>query len=395
MVSLMLSGCNNQGTDSVSIRSIPSISAPESDKEINSVDNPYTVAQFLEYCDKNVAKTQNTFSDGYFHVKALAKEISFFESSDSIFFKIVLGDTVDAEQEVPAFKIQKADGVNANIVYKGDEVLVAGYGEYYDGRFTLYPRNDFNPTLKKYTKKSVAVTLEDGKHVTYDTDPAGEHENGSTVSFTPTASNGYVVKYVLANGIEIQPNSEGKYSFEVNGPTKLLVRDVPASLVEEDLPKGEYKLTLEKSNLPLPLNYGSYDTEAVSTSFEVEGKEDTFDKLYKKVKVDFSEGCVNSYKYNEFGLNKGKSMAISVDQESMLIKTVDIDFYYSCSSFIYNAADDSDDTKEVKGTEGESKYSDGVYFSYDINGKNFFMKNDESAQYSNMIYYMTITLTVE
>lgn len=56
MVSLMLSGCNNQGTDSVSIRSIPSISTPESDKEINSVDNPYTIAQFLEYCDKNVIK---------------------------------------------------------------------------------------------------------------------------------------------------------------------------------------------------------------------------------------------------------------------------------------------------------------------------------------------------
>ncbi len=393
----MLAGCG-EPEDPVSSRTIPSISEDTSDKEINSIDNPYSVAQFLDYCNKNVEKVNNSFSDGYFHVKALAKEVAYYNTSSSVFFKITLVDAIDSEDNIPTFKIVKGDGINQNIIYQGDEVLIKGYGEYYDGRYTIYPNDtvDVSPTLLSYTNKTSEVTLEDGNHVSYDVEQlAKSYANGSKVTFKPTADDGYVVKYVLVNGVDTTPDSDGNYSFTVNGPTKVLVRDVPDSLVEEGLPAGDYSITLTKSIMPLAINYGSYEALAKTAYFQIEGKEDSFDKLYKKLKIDFSEGCINSYDYDEFGYLKGKSMLFSVVQENMKISSIDIEYFSSCTSFVYNAIDDSDENKEVEASPIDSKYSNGAAYSYAIDGKNVFLRNDPDGTYStNMFFYITLKLVV-
>ncbi len=396
LLSIALTGCN--GGDSVSTRSTPS-TTKKTDKEINNIDNPYTVAQFLDYCNQNVAKDSGTYSEGLFYIKAQVYETAYFEDEDQNYFHIIICDSLTDATQVPALSVNAGKDVSTDTIYRGDEVLISGYGEYYDGRFTIYPyvTTNYAPTLHSHTKKDFAVAVEDGNNVTYDKNPAGTYTNGEKVSFKPTANEGCVIKYVLNNGVTMSADKDGNYSFVVNGPTNIIVRSVKSTLEEEDLEKGNYEVKISKSVLPLELDmHGASSKPATSVNFEIGNSKDSFDKLYKKLTVNFSEGCVNSYKYDEFGLGKGKSMLLSTTQTNMKITSIDIDFYSASSSTVYKADNGDDKENIVKGTAGTSSRSDGSFYSYEINGQNAYVKNSPNAGYSyNMIYYVTVKLSVE
>ena len=371
-------------------------------KEYGSLDEPKTVREFLDFCDENVEKEDYAHTDGVFYVKAVARQYSYYAQGS--FYRIDLSDKSDDDYQVPAFSVARESDVNVEEMYRDDEVVIKGVGEYYEGRYTIYPlqikTHYVQPTLLSFKRAQCNVTFAAGNYsLDSSFDTSKTYENGTEISFKIKASDDYSIYSVKANGHLLTPGDTDTttgfttYTHKISGHTNIVIRSAK-DITEQNIPAGEYSVTLEKSVLDLPLQNVDEDAkEETKMNFEV--KEDTDEAIYKKLGVTFSAGAVNSYQYNEFGFPFNGYFTINLDSENATITSLDVEYYLDVdeNAKVYNSI--AEDAEAVTGTKGDdNKYTTGYKYNYPIASNYAHLKYDEDNSYYLMFYYIIVNITV-
>lgn len=399
-----LASCGEESTSTSSSSSSTSSSTSkpvEPLKEYGSLENPKTVKEFLDFCNENVEKENNALTDGVFYVKAVVRQYCYY--NNGAFYRIDISDKSDDEDQVPVFSVAKGNGVTVEKLDRDDEVIVKGFGEYYDGRYTIYEgtvkKHYVQPTLLSYKKAECKVTFEDGNFtVDPSFDKSKTYENSTEISFKLKPTDTNKIYSVKANGHLLTPgatdaNGYTTYTFKLHGHTNIVVRS-GSDIVEKDLPKGNYSLTLEKDVLDLPLQgVDAASTSDINMNFEV--KADTDAAIYKKLGVTFSAGSINSYKFNEFGLIFNGSLKMNLTSTGASISSIDIEYYLDVdvNTKVYNSSDAS--ATAVTGTKQDTnKYSNGYKYNYAINSDFANIHYAVNNDYNLMFYYIIINITV-
>lgn len=401
---LLLASCSGNGGSTTSGTSTPTTTGsstttgPKPGVNYGTAEAPLTVAQFQEEVEKDIGGIESTYSSARFYVKGINRTsikygtVKNFSDTVKVYDSMHLfdGEKVGTEEGLPVFRCIRASGstITTESIFDGDEVVIHAYGEFYDGRYTLYPSNGggaMDCEMLSYKVGSSKITFNSPEHCTV-TGIEESYVNGTNAEITVTPESGYSVRNVFYKGVPVAETS-GKYLLPVDGKAECNIVVVPNTLVEEDLPAGTYTLTVTKANSGLPLDTAS--SSALDVSYYL--AEETSEHIYKPLVFKWSAGSgFNTAKYDEFTLKKGKTMTISAPNGK--ITDVSNDYYSSESAKVYAGASTAGTL--LTGTDGGKEGTHAIK-NYVVNDKDMTYSVGSSASYTQSWYKLTLTVVVE
>ncbi len=351
-----------------------------------TLEEPLSVDEALAKAKELINDVEGEFSDGVFFVKGLVSSMVSYTSKSSYFFKVNIADSLSSESYLSVFKATKRENSIPDILYTGDEVIISGYAEYYNDRYTLYPADE-SPEVLKYTAGTGKISVNTGEFSVKDLKET--YSNGETASFSVTPNDDYKVYSVSSNGTLLYPE-DGVYSFTVDGDTSIEIKVVKSDFVEDNLEKGTYNVRISKSNSSLPV--GSSKSARIIPMNIVE---DTDTKSYKKLTASYTAGCFNSPMYEEIEFAYGKGVCLSIDNPNTTITKITVDFYNTDNLAVYANNEPTSD-KEVKGVDGTSTSNyNSVVKTYEINNSSAYLKNPSTSSTTfSQMYTIDIEIVV-
>lgn len=189
---------------------------------------PLTIAQAKAIATAKLGEV-NSYTESMLWVKAYVTNVPTVNGTYG-WKNINLGDAADAAQAdtLLAYSVNKSD--TCAKLAQNDFVVIHGALKNYNGtiEFTNVKVGDETvhgyPTFSGRVAGTSTITLGDHEHATVSTLPETA-ANDTAVTFTVTPDSGYVVSTVKVNGKAITA-SEGQYSFELAGNTKIEVATV-------------------------------------------------------------------------------------------------------------------------------------------------------------------------
>lgn len=305
-------------------------------------ESPLTVAQLIANVPSAVPQVEAEFSYYVFHVEAYVVRNTAFNSSYSTWDTFYIKDslttqdaTSDLRKDALAFKVQRAASDQlalGDTLCRGDKVLLSGFAEYFSGVYSLFPKNDSNPEIKKCTRGTGNVTVtKSSSDITYSFE-SGElnnpYDNMTKLVMTATTSKGenYEV-FAKVNGANISKNNQGKYDIYVKGDTSIVLTTEWTG-PRSNVPAGTYTVSFTPANTGL----STMDAKMSITTYYAL-KADTDSDHYKRAYAVFGEGVYNNPNYdNEVYVNG----AILFGTEVGKITEVKVDYYASEGGRVYN-----------------------------------------------------------
>ena len=387
---LMLAACNGGNdvttTDSSTTTSEKTTTTGKTADPLlyGTKENPLTVAAWKENVANLVGENDGEFSDFIFYVKGYVSKTAVWNTNYNQFGNFYVVDTKGVTSG--GMKVQRAQpgtGVEAgSTLYAGDEVLVSGFAEYYSGYYSLFP-GDEDPLVLSHVYADSTLTVTKSSKVTLSSELNKTYKNGSQVTFAPVAVDGYKVQAFL-NGVEMTANSNGAYSFTMDGDMTL---DIKAVTTADPLalPKGEYKFDITMANSGLTSTASSKET---SVSLPV--IQDTEDAVYVRPVVTFSSGCLTYPDYSEFKI--GNKSTVTVTTPTGVVSSVVVEYYKDDYSVVYKGS--ADDANKVTGTKVDPEttgYSNTYAKKFETNDATAIVKSSGGTL---VCYKIIVNITV-
>lgn len=340
-VTMLLAGvtaCEKKSADEEEEEEIPQFDS----KIYGTEESPLTVSQLIANVPSAVAQVEAEFSYYVFHVEAYVVRNTAFNSSystwDTFYIKDALTPqdaTSDLRKDALAFKVQRAASDQlalGDTLCRGDKVLLSGFAEYFNGEYSLFPKNDANPEIKKCTRGTGNVTVtKSGSDIEYSFE-SGElqnpYDNMTKLVMTATTNKGanYGV-FAKVNGATINKNAQGKFDIYVKGDTNIVLTTEWTG-PRDNVPAGTYTVSITPSNTGL----STMDAKMEITTYYTL-KADTESNHYKRAYAVYGEGVRNNDRFeNEVYVNG----AILFGTEVGKITEVKVDYYASEGGRVYN-----------------------------------------------------------
>ncbi len=356
-------------------------------EDYGSKDAPLSVSQYLENVSRLVEKEEGAFSEYEFHVRAYVRDVTEWNFSYNQFNNFYLVDQMGSKTSAKVQRAVNGSGVEAeSTLCKGDMVTVSGYAEYYANIYSFFPDGSA-PKVSNLVRGNSSFKIEVGTNVTINQEFKDSYTNGSEISFTVKADEGYKA-IVYANGSVVRQNDNGTYTITIKEDTSVEVKaklDIPAS----DLPSGTYKSTINKTNCGMTT---LATTKPLTTELSV--KDDEEGKTYKGVTYTFSNNCNQHSSYDEFVIGKNASLLISAPNGK--ITTIVLEVYKSNYSEVYAGAEKGETAISGKSVTPETTgYQDTLAFEYEINNKDAYIFVPNGASYALTLYKIMVNIVVE
>lgn len=202
-----------------------------------SLNKPLTVAKALALV-KEECKEDGDYSKDQLYVKGYVSRQPNYNAEKGFSQNIYLKDDLDAA-DGEEFLVYTANHDALKIPYKNDLVIVHGWAKLYKTTLEMANKSTEYPTVESVTRGVSTITYS-AEHGTFNAEAPKAAENLSEIKFTVTASEGYKVDGVTANGTELTAQDDGSYKVLVTGDMKI-VANITEEGVDMKTATMEYK----------------------------------------------------------------------------------------------------------------------------------------------------------
>lgn len=296
--------------------------------------SPLTVAQLSSACEANIAKEDQKFSYYPFYVQAYVDAATMWDSSYDQWATFYLKDSLSGSGN--GFQVQRCVSPDLSLgtnLCKGDRVLVTGYTEYYQGRYSFFPKGSVKPEIVAATRGTSSFTIQNlsSGSVTIQETFNTSYTNMSSLTMHATcnlANYGVIVK---VNDAILNPNNDGSYTIVIKGDTVVKV-SAEYNGPRADLPNGNYTIRFDHSNCQLGTT-----TTSNNNLVELDAIEDNpgASEYWKKVQFDCN-GKVYKHPteaYREVSFASGGKIVVTVPNGK--ITNIKVCFYQNKSLDVY------------------------------------------------------------
>ncbi len=200
----------------------------------------------------------NGYSPEVLFVKGVVSEVTYKYSGTNMSFKMT-----DKGSDAALMGYKVVADSDGKVPMQNDEIILTGYAQKYvkDNNSTpeIAPHNNVDPVAASITRGTSAVTLGDHEHATVAGLPeSGTAVNGTEISFTVAADDGYAISSVKA-GTETLTANEGVYKFTVSGNAAITVSAVSTSAKTKVIDMSDGKIVWPEDYAKEPGNFETTD----------------------------------------------------------------------------------------------------------------------------------------
>lgn len=184
--------------------------------QYGTAENPVDVAGALQVAEDE-CKTDKAYSSQEVYVTGKIADPGTYNSKYNNYTNIVL-KSLDGTKSMTIYRAAVAEGVDAPEV--NDIIKVHGFMQKYGTALQMSHKEKTTPQIYA-NENGVSKVTATGENVTFNGLPEEAVANGTSVAFTVTVAEGYILDGVTLNGKTITAGDDGNYTFTVSGDMKV------------------------------------------------------------------------------------------------------------------------------------------------------------------------------